>query len=434
MINSRLILILIISSALVHGEDRNDGPYGFSSQDGIYGPTSNLLKYKVVQDEVCNVPNHKMSVQYDTGYRVLQGNFIPTQALNDAPYIQVPDADSDELFTLMLLNPDYPTAYTPFFGADYIYWLVVNCPGTAINLGQTILPYITPSTGPNTGYHRYVFVLFKQVGPINVQVVPDRDYFSSFDFDRDYGMSTEAYAVNFFISSDDLGPQGQYWRKFDNEDDFELESSETDSEESDSQARGYTSAPIGGYPPTNNQQGIYGPSSNLIKYRLVGDVICNKPPHLIEITYPSGYKVLEGNYIPIPAASLAPVVYCPKAQPPYLYSIVLIGPDYPSPNNPMMFGYIHWVVTNIPGSAVDQGNTVLEYQGPVIPPNTGFHRHLFILFRQNSGPINVPPINRRNDFAVTYFARNYNLGYFAANFYISSYQGQSPSDLLESDV
>jgi phosphatidylethanolamine-binding protein (PEBP) family uncharacterized protein len=47
----------------------------------------------------------------------------------------------------------------------------------------------------------------------------------------------------------------------------------------------------------------------------------------------------------------------------------------------------HWVVGNIPEDKVPKGEILTEYVGPAPPKNTGSHRYVFLLYKQNQGSI-----------------------------------------------
>lgn len=116
-------------------------------------------------------------------------------------------AESGDLFTVVITDPDAPSrqqpkyrycyfdpvnlqflANTSFFGREWHHWLVVNIPGNDISKGDTLSEYI--GAGPpkgdfpllffahhhvlpmhisitGTGLHRYVFLAYKQNGKIN---------------------------------------------------------------------------------------------------------------------------------------------------------------------------------------------------------------------------------------------------------------------------
>lgn len=46
--------------------------------------------------------------------------------------------------------------------------------------------------------------------------------------------------------------------------------------------------------------------------------------------------------------------------------------------------YLHWMVVNIPGSKVDQGQIITSYKGPAPKPGTGAHRYVIVAFEQKS--------------------------------------------------
>ncbi|OIW03334.1 hypothetical protein TanjilG_15264 [Lupinus angustifolius] len=63
------------------------------------------------------------------------------------------------------------------------------------------------------------------------------------------------------------------------------------------------------------------------------------------------------------------------------YTLVMVDADAPSPSNPFLREYLHWMVTDIPAttSAVF-GRDVMFYESP--QPSEGIHRLVFVLFKQ----------------------------------------------------
>ena len=59
-----------------------------------------------------------------------------------------------------------------------------------------------------------------------------------------------------------------------------------------------------------------------------------------------------------------------------LYTLIMYDPDASVGN------YTHWLIINIPGNNVKEGETVFDYEGPGPLPNTGIHRYCFSLFKQ----------------------------------------------------
>lgn len=67
------------------------------------------------------------------------------------------------------------------------------------------------------------------------------------------------------------------------------------------------------------------------------------------------------------------------------YALALIDPDAPSPTDPSARSFLHWLVVNIPGNAIEAGQTVRSYLGAFPPSGTGTHRYFFVLMEQRSG-------------------------------------------------
>ncbi|VVA95537.1 unnamed protein product [Arabis nemorensis] len=90
------------------------------------------------------------------------------------------------------------------------------------------------------------------------------------------------------------------------------------------------------------------------------------------------------------------------------YTLVMVDPDVPSPSNPYLRGYLHWLVTDIPATTGTAfGNEMVCYENPC--PTSGIHRVVLILFRQ-LGRQTVYAPEWRQRFNTREFAENYNLG------------------------
>jgi len=64
------------------------------------------------------------------------------------------------------------------------------------------------------------------------------------------------------------------------------------------------------------------------------------------------------------------------------YSLLLVDADFPTRKEPLGRSWVHWFVANIPGSAVHQGETLIEYAPPVPPKDSGAHRYVAVLCEQ----------------------------------------------------
>jgi phosphatidylethanolamine-binding protein (PEBP) family uncharacterized protein len=69
----------------------------------------------------------------------------------------------------MLIDPDAPTPADPKF-SYWRHWVVVNIPASTVNgtanivdAGKTLTPYLAPGPKDESGPHRYLFLLFREL-------------------------------------------------------------------------------------------------------------------------------------------------------------------------------------------------------------------------------------------------------------------------------
>ncbi|XP_068613372.1 large ribosomal subunit protein mL38-like [Brachionichthys hirsutus] len=101
----------------------------------------------------------------DDGGQVYCGKQLTPNEAASAPQISF-DAEEGSLWTLLLTCPD---EHLQDNEAEYVHWLVGNMPGGAVQAGEELCHYLPPFPAKGTGFHRYVYVLFKQEGPIDFQ-------------------------------------------------------------------------------------------------------------------------------------------------------------------------------------------------------------------------------------------------------------------------
>nr|XP_043631977.1 protein HEADING DATE 3A-like [Erigeron canadensis] len=90
------------------------------------------------------------------------------------------------------------------------------------------------------------------------------------------------------------------------------------------------------------------------------------------------------------------------------HTLVMVDPDAPSPSDPNLREYLHWLVTDIPATTGARfGQEVVCYESP--RPSMGIHRLVFVLFRQLGRQTVYAPGWRQN-FNTKDFAELYNLG------------------------
>uniref|UniRef100_F7F769 Large ribosomal subunit protein mL38 n=2 Tax=Ornithorhynchus anatinus TaxID=9258 RepID=F7F769_ORNAN len=136
--------------------ERTAGPYHRQRVAEHYGLYRDLFRGATF------VPRVHLRVAYnldgDYVMPVYHGNEVtPTEAFG-APDVTF-EAEEGSLWTLLftsldghLLEPD----------AEYVHWLVTNIPGNEVAAGQEQCHYLPPFPARGTGFHRLVFLLFKQ--------------------------------------------------------------------------------------------------------------------------------------------------------------------------------------------------------------------------------------------------------------------------------
>ncbi|XP_049868053.1 39S ribosomal protein L38, mitochondrial [Pectinophora gossypiella] len=118
--------------------------------------------YEHLYGEGFFIPYLNLDVFYDlkndSVLPVCSGNVIkPAEAL-EQPTVAY-ESDGNTLWTLAFTNLDGNLKEN---NKEYVHWLVANIPGNAIEKGDTIAEYLRPFPLKGTGYHRYVYVLYKQ--------------------------------------------------------------------------------------------------------------------------------------------------------------------------------------------------------------------------------------------------------------------------------
>uniref|UniRef100_A0A8V1AKM3 Large ribosomal subunit protein mL38 n=1 Tax=Gallus gallus TaxID=9031 RepID=A0A8V1AKM3_CHICK len=133
---------------------------------------------------------------------VYSGNIVTPSEASNPPEVSY-EADKDSLWTLLLTNPDGHLRDTD---SEYLHWLVTNIPGNDIKSGKEICHYLPPFPAMGTGYHRFIFLLFKQDRSIDFSedVRPMPCYslkmrtFSTFDFYRKHEDDMTPAGLAFF--------------------------------------------------------------------------------------------------------------------------------------------------------------------------------------------------------------------------------------------
>ncbi|XP_041995515.1 protein TWIN SISTER of FT-like [Salvia splendens] len=90
------------------------------------------------------------------------------------------------------------------------------------------------------------------------------------------------------------------------------------------------------------------------------------------------------------------------------YTLIMVDADAPSPSDPYLKEYLHWLVTDIPGNTdASFGREIVSYESP--QPAVGIHRLVLVLFRQQGVRQAVGAPARRQNFNTREFCEVHNL-------------------------
>lgn len=152
-----------------------------------------------------------------------------------------------------------------------------------------------------------------------------------------------------------------------------------------------------------------------------------------DITYPTGI-VNYGNNL-----SLATVKYAPDVQfqaesayPGAMYTLAIIDPDAPTPQDPTSAQIRHWLVADITPSGAStnysSGTVLSAYKSPAPPAGSAAHRYTSVLMRQPSGQnISIYNQTSTSNFNLTLFIQQNALTIVSANYFNASQSTTSTS-------
>ncbi|XP_074644133.1 large ribosomal subunit protein mL38-like [Tubulanus polymorphus] len=164
------------------------------------------------------IPQVPLSVMFDYDDSLVSpvfiGNRIPAQEAVSAPYISY-DAADNSLWTLVMTCPDEHLQHQD---KEYIHWFIGNIPGSDVSKGEVICDYLQPIPARGTGFHRYVFVLYKQEKKIDFSkekrpqdcVSLKERTFSTLDFYREHQDHMTPASLAFFLSEWDHSVQDTF--------------------------------------------------------------------------------------------------------------------------------------------------------------------------------------------------------------------------------
>lgn len=116
------------------------------------------------------VPHTNLEVFYnirdDLWLPVYYGNVVKPEEAKTEPDVKFESSDN-ELWTLALTSLD---GHLVESDKEYVHWMVANIPGNQVDKGDTLVEYLQPFPPKGTGFHRFVFVLYKQNGTVSYDI------------------------------------------------------------------------------------------------------------------------------------------------------------------------------------------------------------------------------------------------------------------------
>ncbi|KAB1203448.1 hypothetical protein CJ030_MR8G026778 [Morella rubra] len=129
----------------------------------------------------------------------------PSQVVNQ-PRVDIGGEDLRTFYTLLMVDPDAPSPSDPSL-REYLHWLVTDIPATTgTSFGQEVVCYESPR--PVVGIHRFVFVLFRQMGRQTVYAPGWRQNFNTKDFAELYNLGLPV-AAHYFNCQRESGSGGR---------------------------------------------------------------------------------------------------------------------------------------------------------------------------------------------------------------------------------
>uniref|UniRef100_A0A1A7XLK1 Large ribosomal subunit protein mL38 n=1 Tax=Iconisemion striatum TaxID=60296 RepID=A0A1A7XLK1_9TELE len=152
------------------------------------------------------LPQVTLHISYSQENRgqVHYGNQLTATEAASVPQVSFA-AEEGSLWTLLLTCPDEHLVDNE---AEYIHWLVGNIPGGAVQDGEELCHYLPPFPSRGTGFHRYIYILFRQDRRISFQedIRPSPCHslvertFKTIDFYRKHQNSMTPAGLAFFQS------------------------------------------------------------------------------------------------------------------------------------------------------------------------------------------------------------------------------------------
>merc|ERR1719350_91919 len=156
----------------------------------------------VKPDVVSVAPPNLLQVEFPETGPVGLGDTLQVSKTSSKPSVSFPGADSGQLYTIAMVDPDAPSRKNPR-AAQWNHWLVTNIEGSALAAGEVdgkvLMKYSGPAPPQGSGPHRYVLLVYRQEGRLNSRVSRARARFDIGVFAKKNKLG-DPVAGNFFYA------------------------------------------------------------------------------------------------------------------------------------------------------------------------------------------------------------------------------------------
>lgn len=139
-------------------------------------------------------------------------------------------------------------------------------------------------------------------------------------------------------------------------------------------------------------------NSGLLHTRGKRGILSKVPKGLVNINFGTHTCVHMGTELKSSESAYAPTAISypiESVESPKLHTVLMVDLDHESTKGQNSFEtsdedlkpshmYLHWMVINIPGEKVDDGQTITSYKGPTPKPGSGVHRYVIVAYEQKS--------------------------------------------------
>ncbi|KAI8130948.1 Phosphatidylethanolamine-binding protein like protein F40A3.3 [Lucilia cuprina] len=356
-----------------------------------------MKRHEVIPDLLNEGPQEILKVTFDSGVTANMGEELTPTQVQNPPLVEW-SAEKDSFYTLLFTEVDAPSREDTSL-KEWRHWLIVNIPESNVDEGDLVYGYQGSGPSKGSGFHRYVYLLFKQPEKlkfdekyIDANSIEGRPNFSTNNFSRKYDLGRPV-AGNFYLAQydafSDMAKQLVvvficFWAYF--------------------QLAQNAAA-------DNEVEQVFKDNE------IIPDVLQEAPKEFLKVTYDGGLEVNKGNELTPTQVKLQPRVEWQAKCTDY-YTLIMTDPDAPSRADPKVREFRHWLVANIPGNKIDQGQVVAAYVGSGPPKG-----------KLDIDEPHVGNNSRRNrpNFKAAKFAEKYNLGApLAGNFYQAQYDDYVP--------